>query len=410
MTVSSIVPVNNHYGNNSTKVFDFDFLIESNQELVVTHITSKGISSVLTEGVDYSINEIGNENGSYINFPLEQSSYNILGTDEILSLSLNLEIKQESKFENSSYLNLKVLEWTFDYIVRLIQMIARKVDRSVKVREGDEVTPDALLNSLNEAQNEAYLASQTAIQKATAAEEAAADAIAAANTAVTTLADKPSKSEVVTITGTQNISGIKTFTNNCYINKPGSTSGGYLILMSDSSGTYAETTAPSAIKYFGKIQFCDVNKNYVSYLQTFRDVSNNYCCYLGLRRDINGTAYTTSMGLDITSSGEKRCFLNGNKVVATVSEIGSNYIVFSNGFKIQFGLFDYGSVAHTFSGTVTLPKAMTSTNYSVSVNAMASNPTQGGFDTRTTTTFKIYSTRDSGTATAQLLSWIVAGF
>ena len=155
MTVSSIIPVNNYAGNGSTTIFDFDFLIESSEELLVTYINENGEIKVLNEGVDYSVNEIGNESGSYIVFPLEQSSYKVLKPSEVISLSLNLEIKQESEFENSSNLNLKVLEWTFDYIVRLIQMINRKVDRSVKTYEGSDVSPDELIENLIQAKNDA---------------------------------------------------------------------------------------------------------------------------------------------------------------------------------------------------------------------------------------------------------------
>ena len=94
MTVSSIVPVNNHTGNSSTKIFDFDFLIENESELVVHHIDANGIVSILENGVDYSIAEVGNKNGSYITFPLDSSKYNVLDFKEYLSLYLDLQIKQ----------------------------------------------------------------------------------------------------------------------------------------------------------------------------------------------------------------------------------------------------------------------------------------------------------------------------
>ena len=80
ITVSSIVPVNNYEGNGSTKIFDFDFLIENTDELKVIHISEDGINTALIEGVDYSVNEVGNKNGSYITFPLETSSFPVLIT------------------------------------------------------------------------------------------------------------------------------------------------------------------------------------------------------------------------------------------------------------------------------------------------------------------------------------------
>ena len=152
MTVSSLTPVNNYTGNGSVTTFDFDFFIENQNELVVTHINSNGISNVLEYGIDYSINEIGNENGSYIEFPISGSKYGNLASGEILSLSLTLPIKQESKFANSSSLNLVVLEKTFDYLVRILQILNRKIERSIKVQEGSSVSPDGLIQQLEKAE------------------------------------------------------------------------------------------------------------------------------------------------------------------------------------------------------------------------------------------------------------------
>ena len=150
MTVSSIVHLNNYTWNSSTKIFDFDFLIESEKELVVQYKDKNGIISVLQYGIDYSINEIGNKNGSYIEFPLNGSAYDVLQPDEQVSLALSLQIKQESEFHNSSYFNLDVLEWTFDYIVRILQILNRKIERCVKVEESISISPDEIMNELND--------------------------------------------------------------------------------------------------------------------------------------------------------------------------------------------------------------------------------------------------------------------
>ena len=42
------------------------------------HTNLAGVTSVLTHGVDYSIEGIGEDNGGYINFPLEDSTYSVL--------------------------------------------------------------------------------------------------------------------------------------------------------------------------------------------------------------------------------------------------------------------------------------------------------------------------------------------
>ena len=166
MTVSKITPVNNYVGNNSNKIFDFDFLIENEKELLVVYTDKNGVSQTLVNGVDYSISEIGNPNGSHITFPLPESKFELLKEDENISLSLSLEIKQESKFENSATLNLKILEWTFDYIVRILQMLDRRISRAVKVHEGSNQTADDLISELMKAQINAKNSSDLAVEKA----------------------------------------------------------------------------------------------------------------------------------------------------------------------------------------------------------------------------------------------------
>ena len=164
MTVSSIVPVNTYTGNSTVKKFDFDFLIENENELIVQHISENNVITTLILGVDYSINEIGNPNGSYITFPLESSSYTTLKTNEKITLMLTLAIKQESEFKNSSYFNLNILEWTFDYIVRILQILSRKIERCVKVGEGLSSSPDELMDELNESKRIALSAAQSALE------------------------------------------------------------------------------------------------------------------------------------------------------------------------------------------------------------------------------------------------------
>ncbi len=177
MTVSSIVPVNTYTGNSTVKKFDFDFLIESENELIVQHISEDNVITTLTLGVDYSINEIGNQNGSYIIFPLENSSYNILKENEKITLMLTLTIKQESEFKNSSYFNLNILEWTFDYIVRILQILSRKIERCVKVGEGLSSSPDELMDELNESKRIAINAAESALESKNIAEENKNDCI-----------------------------------------------------------------------------------------------------------------------------------------------------------------------------------------------------------------------------------------
>ncbi|MBQ3641498.1 hypothetical protein II906_06215, partial [bacterium] len=125
-------------------------------KVTVTNKTS-GLVSELTLGIDYTIHEIGNSNGSYITYPIEGSSHSKLSSDEFITLSLDLPIEQSSEFKNASDLKLSTLEWTFDYIVRVLQILNRKSERAVKVQEGSSVTADSLLNQIQENINSSVL-------------------------------------------------------------------------------------------------------------------------------------------------------------------------------------------------------------------------------------------------------------
>lgn len=176
-------PYNNWNGNGSTKTFDFDFLIEDETQLIVYHTNSSGVQTVLTYGTDYSINELGNENGSFITFPLDGSSYEILGSDEVVSLCLTLPISQENPFGKSSYLNLETLEYVFDYIIRICQIMNRELERSVKTPEGSDQSAEELIEALNEAQVNAANSAAAASASATAANNSAIAAGEEATTA-----------------------------------------------------------------------------------------------------------------------------------------------------------------------------------------------------------------------------------
>ena len=147
MAIPETEPVKNHYGNNSATSFDFDFYIEKSSQLKVQHTDLNGLLTTLKENVDYSIHEIGNENGSYITFPISGSTYDILKWDtvndkkELLTISLNIPLKQEFEFDISGDLDKHQLEKAFDYQMRVDQILNRKINRAVLVPEGSELTP-----------------------------------------------------------------------------------------------------------------------------------------------------------------------------------------------------------------------------------------------------------------------------
>lgn len=179
MTVPQQTPVSNCWGNNSATEFSFNFYIAKESELLVEHTDLNGIKSTLENGVDYSIHQVGNTEGSYITFPLTGSKYKTLAWDtstdkkELLTLSLTLPIQQIAEYKDSGDLSKHNLELSFDYAIRLIQILDRTISRAVKVSEGDKVTPDQLIESLNESKRIAVVAANSAKSQAEYAQNSA---------------------------------------------------------------------------------------------------------------------------------------------------------------------------------------------------------------------------------------------
>ena len=142
--IPDIMPYNNYTGDGVTTQFDFDFFIENGSQLVVQHTASDGTITTLTQDTDYSIHEVGNNNGSYITFPLPASSYSILASYEAISLQLTLPIEQQSEYGTSSELDLEALEYSLDYLTRIAQIQSRQLERAIKVQESSDIDTDEL--------------------------------------------------------------------------------------------------------------------------------------------------------------------------------------------------------------------------------------------------------------------------
>ena len=147
--IPDIEPVNTWSGNSSATRFDFDFLINNASELTVLHTDSDGVQTELELNTDYTINQIGQEDGSYITFPIAGSTYSVLSSSEKISLLLDIPVAQTSPYGTSSRLDLDSLEYSLDYLTRLIQIQKRQVERSVKVQEGSDINTDTLAVNLN---------------------------------------------------------------------------------------------------------------------------------------------------------------------------------------------------------------------------------------------------------------------
>lgn len=240
MTIGQTEPVNIVYGNNLATKFDYDFYIETEEQLVVEHTNFSGVTTVLTYGVDYSIDGIGNEDGGQINFPLQGSTYETLGwnesTDEkeMLVISLSLPFEQAAEFDISGDLNKKNLEKALDYQMRCTQILSRKLGRAILVQEGADSKPEELIANIEEAkltsQSFAQVAEQKAIEanasaisageEATIATQLAAEVAATHEQALTDIEDaRASAAQEITVGREEIASNLSTATaslNNTY--------------------------------------------------------------------------------------------------------------------------------------------------------------------------------------------------
>ena len=160
--IYDISPVNNYVGNDATTIFDFNFYIDNASQIKVYLFDEDNLKRTLVLDLDYSISGVKNINGGFITFPIEGSSYPILKSNQKLSIELDIPVSQETEFNNSSLLNLSSLEYSFDYLTRLIQILKRKISLCVKVEECSDNTPEDLLNSINSAQLSADLSASSA--------------------------------------------------------------------------------------------------------------------------------------------------------------------------------------------------------------------------------------------------------
>ena len=194
--IYDILPVNSYEGNNSNKDFDFDFYIDNENQLKVFLFDKNNIKIELKNGVDYSISGVKNEKGGSITFPIESSSFSTLDNGEFILLELTLPVSQELEYNNSSNLNPKELEYSFDYLTRLIQILKNKLSLCLKVEQCANQTPDELMDNINQSCAKAVIAAQDATNFAEIARESKNSAQNAALVVAETLKDTLNTSQI----------------------------------------------------------------------------------------------------------------------------------------------------------------------------------------------------------------------
>lgn len=176
--IPEVNPYNNYRGDGVATLFDYDFFIQNGSQLIVEHIDENDVVTRLEENIDYEIVVIEEEFAGYIKFPIEDSKFGILQENETLSLQLTLPFEQISEYGQSSLLDLNSIEFSLDYLTRLCQILKRQMERSVRVNEGSEATPEQLLETIN---NNAIVSTNAATIASKKADEAMESANIAAN-------------------------------------------------------------------------------------------------------------------------------------------------------------------------------------------------------------------------------------
>lgn len=168
--------------------FDYDFRIDTEDEIKVIHTDALKANNDLVLNVDYSVSGVGNENGGSITFPIEGSTWAKAQVGENITCLLDTPFKQGSEFPDGADLVMSVLERTFDTAVKLSMILKRQVERCIKVPEGTGTDPDELVDTLLQS-------SSNAADSASAAATSESNAQTYASNA-STYADSAAQSEL----------------------------------------------------------------------------------------------------------------------------------------------------------------------------------------------------------------------
>lgn len=174
MTISSEVRKAGPYdGNDVTTSFPFSFKVFAASDMVVVRTDAIGTETTLTAGADYSVTLNADQDtapGGSIVLPAPLASTNLL---TITSSVPNL---QALDLTNQGGFYPRVINAALDRLTILVQQVAEQVGRAVKVNISSDLSPDALVASLNAnaAAAIASAASAAASETNAAASEAAA--------------------------------------------------------------------------------------------------------------------------------------------------------------------------------------------------------------------------------------------
>lgn len=133
MTVASTTNKLYYSGNGTTTTFPYTYKIFDDDELVVTlRNTSTGAETTQTLNSDYTVTGAGDDSGGNVEFTsAPSSSYQVI-------IKRELDLKQETDYEDGSALSADTLEGDFDRLIMIEQQQQEELDRSLKIPLTDD--------------------------------------------------------------------------------------------------------------------------------------------------------------------------------------------------------------------------------------------------------------------------------
>lgn len=151
MTIESNVSKNTYIGNGQTIIFPFTYKIWKYDEIKVTLEDDQGITSNI---IPFSVT-INKNGGGEVVLYLDDENKTPIPVGYTIALTRNMPFNQEQDFLNGGRFNAEVIEDCFDMACAERQQLKEAVERTIQIPPTSGTKPEALLNEIFSARNEA---------------------------------------------------------------------------------------------------------------------------------------------------------------------------------------------------------------------------------------------------------------
>lgn len=125
-------------GNGVTTIFNYDFLIDEADHVVITYTDTAGVETVVGAG-DYNLTGLGNPLGGTVEYPLVGSP---IASGTTLTIQRVLPATQNTVFDNQGAFYPTTVEDALDYVTMLIQQYIGDYDRALRIPVSEESIDD----------------------------------------------------------------------------------------------------------------------------------------------------------------------------------------------------------------------------------------------------------------------------